>query len=286
MTRFKTEIADSFCQEAHPEFVRFLREVDIAGGLEASELLDAVRGRLTETKAMNSDGPEELINDLYVIEKYLDFLQQYGQVWRLVSQREFGNSWHRLQDCLDSLRLIRKFSGIDILQFEAQLLTLEKCYPYNVFFSIGASVDHFECSVCGNDIDSFECVHRKGELYSGRMAYGIARNITNFNHIAMVDQPADKRCVVSYADDGPQFKLLRFLSELLNSRAIPVLQFGRLEFSKRLVPNPEHRKLARNEPCYCRSGKKFKSCCSAQAFMEIDHVDIVAQAINLELAVA
>jgi len=54
------------------------------------------------------------------------------------------------------------------------------------------------------------------------MAVGIARNIVNFDYVAMVDQPEDRRCVISYDDKGEQFKLARFLSRLLQQCSLSV----------------------------------------------------------------
>jgi hypothetical protein len=224
-------------------------------------------------------------NDLWVIERYINFLAKYGHLWQSVLDQRFSESWCLLQDSLDHLRSIKRFSHIDINFFEDQLLELERTYPYNVFFSIGATVELFECSICGQDIDSQECEHVRGNLYGGIMAYATARNITQLDHVSMVAHPADKRCVVSYEDNGEQFKLVRYVSSLISSKRCRISDFGRLVFSKRLGPNPDYRKLQRNERCFCGSGKKFKHCCIGKARIEGDHVDIVAEPRCIEHAV-
>jgi hypothetical protein len=118
------------------------------------------------------------------------------------------------------------------------------------------------------------------------MAVAIAQDITELDHVAMVTRPKDKCCVVQYDDDGPQFKIVRFLSDLINSHRIELFHFGKLEWSKKTTKNPDFRKMGRNEPCYCGSGKKFKKCCVAKAYTETDHVDIVAQPINIDQILA
>ena len=286
MKRLKTSIAESLYESIRPSLHRFLRDVDEEIGLTHSPVLEFVRARLESEGARNTDAPDELFDDLYVLRRYVDFFSSYGQLWRQIANEEFSASWTTLQDALDSLRLVRRFSHIDISALEEQLIELEKSYPYNVFFSIGALVEEFECSICGQDIDSFQCPHRKGHLYRGRMAVGIARNIVNFDHIAVVDQPEDRRCVVSYEDTGEQFKLVRFLSLLVKERKFAVSDFGLLRFSKRLKPNPEYKKLRRNEQCYCGSGAKFKRCCIGNAYVDGDHVDITPRPVQVERAVA
>lgn len=229
---------------------------------------------------------EQVLNEFYVLTRFIDMLSSYVDIWDKIVKKQFSSSWNSVQDTIGLLRQVKKFTNRetnkDVDFFENQLLELEKLYPYNVFFSIGATVERFECSICGRDIDSFECPHTKGELYRGQMAYAIARNITELDHVSMVKHPEDKRCVVQYDDNGEQFKLVRFLSELITSGKLQPSDFGELKFSKRKVKNPDFQKIGRNDPCYCGSGKKFKKCCISKEFIDGDHVDIVATPISIE----
>jgi hypothetical protein len=72
------------------------------------------------------------------------------------------------------------------------------------------------------------------------------------------------------------------LAKLIKSHDMKVCDFGKLDFKKKVVKNPDFRKIGRNEPCYCGSGKKFKKCCISKEFIETDHVDIVPRPIDLE----
>lgn len=285
MTHLRTTIVDSLYKNIRAPLREFLRGVDINIGLAKSPTIDSIRKGLEASELLHADGPEEVLNDFFVIRCYVDFFSYYGQLWRLIAEEKFSASWDKLQDAMDALRLIRRFSHIDISALEEQLIELEKTYPYNVFFSIGAIVEKFECSICGQDIDSFRCPHRKGHLYRGRMATGIACNMVNFNHIAIVDEPQDRRCVVTYKDTEEQFKLVRFLSHLLQQRKFVVSDFGLLRFSKRLKPNPDFQKIGRNDPCYCGSRVKFKLCCIARSRIEGDHVDITPRRLSPEQAI-
>lgn len=253
---------------------------------DSQSILLGLKTQLESVKdSVASDG-DNYRNDIWVLERYIDFLAKYGNTWSNILQHQFSESWSLLQDSLDLLRLIKKFSNIDIHFFEDQLIELERLYPYNVFFSIGATVEFFECSICSRDIDSQECPHVRGNLYGGVMAYAIAKNLSRLDHVSMVTRPQDKRCVVSYEDSGEQFNLVRYLSSLISGKKCRISDFGRLQFSKRLHPNPAYRKLPRNERCFCGSGKKFKYCCIAKDRIEGDHVDIIAEPRCIEDAVA
>lgn len=252
---------------------------------EAQDKINEIRKTLVKENAVVNYLDEQALNDMYVLNRYIDFLSEYGNLWEKIGIEHFSDSWNSLQNSLDLLRLIKKFSKINIQFFENQLTELERTYPYNVFFSIGAIVDFFECSICGHNIDSVECPHMQGNLYSGKMAYGIVRNIVQLDHISMVESPQDKRCVVSYDDKGEQFKLVRFISSLVSSRKLQISNFYCLRFTKRRIVNPDYQKLGRNDLCFCGSGKKFKKCCIMETHVQGDHVDIVSQPTCVEHAI-
>lgn len=168
---------------------------------DGQEILSEIRTRLELAKSSSAISSDNYLNDLWVIDRYVDFLSKYGLTWESIIDQPFSDSWCSLQDSLDLLRLVKKFSNINIHFFEDQLVELEGIYPYTVFLSIGMTVESFECSICGADINSQECLHIRGDLYGGVMAHAIARNIVQPNHLAMVSNPEDKRCVVSYNDE-------------------------------------------------------------------------------------
>lgn len=166
-------------------------------------------------------------NDFFVLEETTSFLQAYAMIWHEINVGSFAKSWNYLQDTIDSLRLINKFSLLKSERifcfFERQLQTLEALYPYSVFSSIEAIIGRLECSICKNDINSSECDHIKGELYRGKLAYGICKEIKELLSISLVQNPADKRCVMTEINGQPiQFPCLEFLkSESKTKRLNP-----------------------------------------------------------------
>lgn len=234
-------------------------------------------------KAASAD--DDVLRDLYALEQYAALLESYVQLWEEVLAREFAASWHSLQNALDSIRLIKKYSNLNVRFFEEQLQELEGAYPYRLFLSIGAVVHHFECSVCGLDIDGEECDHRRGDLHRGHMVYGIARQVTNLDHVSLVLYPEDKRCVITLEDVPDQFPVVNYMAQLVESGRMQICTFDRLAWSKRQVPNRDHIRLGRNDPCYCGSKKKFKRCCEGSATIEQDHVDVLAAQRDLRSVV-
>jgi SEC-C motif len=259
-----------------PHMKNVLSEINELRFQGCQDTLEQIRGELRSARSTGADAEDEYLNDIFVLDAYADLLSAYADLWKTIAEEKFGESWNFLQDALSLLRVIKRFSDIDVSFFEHQLLELERTYPYGVFASVGMLVDCVDCSICGLDIDSDGCPHRRGQLYRGVMAYGIVRNIIWADHVALTIRPADKRCVVQYPDDGKQFKLVRLLSQLINSADYRPSGFSHLQYSTRLIPNHAPRHLGRNDPCFCGSGKKLKRCCLSRAHVEQQHIDIIA----------
>jgi hypothetical protein len=253
---------------------------------KGQETVSGMRKVVAGERATLTEADEAYLNEFYVLDRYVDFLGAYGGLWEKILKQQFAASWCSLQDALGLLRLIKRFSEIDISFFESQLTELEHLYPYNVFFSVGMVVERFECSICGFDIDSDECVHMQGHLYGGRMATAIVQNCVRFDHASLVTNPANKRCVVQYEDTDEQFNVIRHLSNFIASKRCQISYLWSVRFSKRRLPNSEYRKIGRNERCFCGSGKKFKKCCMGKAHVEADHVDIIAHPRSIDAAIA
>jgi hypothetical protein len=76
----------------------------------------------------------------------------------------------------------------------------ELIFPAQVFMSSGMIVKMQECSICGNEYG--ECDHLAGKPYMGKFCSIIATNF-EINHVAIVQDPADKRCrVVNFETEG------------------------------------------------------------------------------------
>lgn len=287
---FNTLEAKAMYTLLKPSFKKALNLLNCLDFEKCKEEIEYLITEFTIKKKNYLMAHDEVLNEFYVLGKFVDMLSSYLELWKNIFKEAFSSSWNSLQDTLDALRTLKRFARLNaepnLAFFEFQLQELEKLYPYKIFFSIGATVECFECSICRKDIDSLDCPHIKGELYKGEIAYAIACNITGLNHVSMVTHPEDKRCVVNFDDSCEQFKLVRFLSELILSGKLSPLNFGELRFSTRLIRNPEFRKLGRNKPCYCGSGKKFKRCCITNESISEEHVDIVAKPINLNEVIA
>ena len=240
----------------------------------AKKKLKACRNSFEKFKKSIDCKEEHYLNDLYVLNSYLSFFEPYCKTWKLILNQEFKESWNKLQDSIDLIRVLKKFSRIHLDFFENQLLELEKAYLYEIFISPGIVVDEFECSICRKDIDSFNCQHRMGELYSGEIASGIAKDIKYIDHAALVSSPVNKRLVISRENNSPIFGIVRYLADSIKNRKLSIFNFNRIELSTTKHKNPDYMLQRRNERCACGSDKKFKNCCIDKKYIDEVHANI------------
>lgn len=92
---------------------------------------------LSEARTAANNAEEQYVNDIFVLDRYADFLSAYGDLWEQIVNERFSDSWCSLQEALDLLRLIKRFSHLDVDFFETQLTELEPAYSYAVFVSVG-----------------------------------------------------------------------------------------------------------------------------------------------------
>jgi len=287
---FKSMVVISRFNDFKPRIVSALLSLNEGNYEIAESVFSELSDKVNDLKENDKENTEIVLNEYYILRAYINFLTYYSRTWKLILKAEFSASWDSLQDSINYFRDVKKFSNNPTVRyiefFEDQLISLEELYPYGLFFSIGAVVDCFECSICGQDIDSLDCKHQKGELYSGNMAVGIAKNIEKLDHVSLVTHPMDKRCVVKYEDDGEQFNALRYLFNLLKDKKLKPLYFGKLEHSTRRITNPEYVKQGRNDECFCGSGKKFKKCCINKQLVDGKHLQIISTPVCVESIMA
>ena len=165
------------CSRASSQFVKHVLSQLTSSDFRAAKRLSNKSAGRSNRQGVPAQRGRRIPERLFVLDAYADFLSAYADLWEELAKETFGESWNSLQEALGLLRVIKRFSDIDVSFFERQLLELEQAYPYGVFASVGMLVERFDCSICGLDIDSDGCPHRRGQLYRGVMAYGIVRNI-------------------------------------------------------------------------------------------------------------
>ena len=184
--------------------------------------------------------------------------------------KDYKGSWDKLQDCFDIIKYVGKFTD-EKNRFELPvlydlLLEYEALYPYKLFCSSEYVIEEATCSICGKSVLGLDCPHIKGELYWGEPAVHNIIKIKEFQAVALVSHPEDKRCIIQVADENvseeEKFKKLNDFIEL----KLPFLQMFSIDSKTERRINNKYKGVGRNDLCTCGSGKKFKKCCLAKLY--------------------
>ncbi|MCG9890498.1 MAG: hypothetical protein MH252_05445 [Thermosynechococcaceae cyanobacterium MS004] len=183
---------------------------------EAIEKLEIIKGEILKAKydAINRE-EEKLANLMLALQCGVNsFISELNCILSL-KEGIFRRAWDFLVDAQEytvwSYRAA-PYNKMLLSRYE-DLLLLEKAYfPKMVYLSMGATVSNGKCSICGSLID--ECDHLEGLPYMGRICQIVDYNVVNVNHIAMVDEPRDKRCILlSFSDEKKENMIDRFTKE-------------------------------------------------------------------------
>src|SRR6266446_7627279 len=81
---------------------------------EARQALSSLRNIVADTKGSVIGAHVDYLNDIFVLERIVEFLLKYVELWEEIINQRFCDSWVSLQDALDLLRLVKRFSHLNI----------------------------------------------------------------------------------------------------------------------------------------------------------------------------
>lgn len=224
---------------------------------------------------------EQLANSTFIAKLYFHLFGNLASYFSLLRNKEYKQSWDKLQDCLDEIYEIGRFVEPDKrfeLSFLKKLLKeYEKLYPYKLFGSSEYIITKSECSICRKAMNSVSCPHIRGNLYWGEIAYENILEINEINAVALVTNPEDKRCVMELSDDNrTEIEKFAILDEFLKQK-IYNFQLFKIKESKIFKRDKSIIKQGANELCMCGSGRKFKKCCKEKMYYEHHRFQVFLQ---------
>ena len=274
---FNTDEGRNFWVSQSAEIHKIYSKVKDKDFLLAVKAAKQIRGNAELLASQNVHHPvDDVLNDLFMAGNICDLLEEYGLYWIALSDGKFGTSWDHLQNIQDILRLLLKFGNLNgeylLRVFEKQCECLELAYPYRIFASIEMIHDELECNICGTSVLNSNCPHIMGSLYRGKLAVGIIRKVRKVIAAALVNRPRDKRCTIQVPDNSNQFHTLACLRTLMAEGRFHPLIFLRADQTTRMGPLEPLDASARNKPCPCGSGVKYKKCCHKKTHEHLNFV--------------
>jgi hypothetical protein len=170
------------------------------------EVIQKIEGFARQNATMKAAaveaGSEDFANICLGIEYVSTALRAEILMWVLIKQDKPDAAWGELVTAQIAVaNAIRAHEGFRQLEDAVERLdALEKVvFPPQVYLSMGTTVGRKVCSICGDDY--FKCDHISGRPYWGELCGTILEDLIP-DHVAIVQEPANKRCRVVYFDDG------------------------------------------------------------------------------------
>lgn len=212
MTKITRQLADDFERVASdaqtltfPARASELQEACIAA-------IDTFLGHLEQMKAAAAERAHEVdANAILSMELSLAAVRSELNMWLRLKRDDSERAWDDLIDAQNSLKNAIAVRG----QVGVQTATLENLqrkyefiehfvFPPQMFNSIGGTALLRECSICSRDYE--DCNHVAGRAYMGNLCHRIVREFASLDHVALVGDPADKRCRVTHFSEGGRMR--------------------------------------------------------------------------------
>lgn len=148
-------------------------------------------------QAINRNSTNEA-DQLFHMQCFLNSLLSSLKIWIFLEKKEFNKAWDLLIDAQEYLSIAKKINEYeDLNNFEKHLDHIEKViFPERkVYLSSAFTSTIGNCSICNHDF--FDCNHIENNIYCGQLCYRV--NIQNIkgNHVALVETPKNRRCIVT-----------------------------------------------------------------------------------------
>ena len=125
------------------------------------------------------------------------------EMWLLLKQEDPDKAWDKLVTAqMAYCAAAQADIGFNhVLQHLHRLEEIEKLvFPPQVFMSSGTTAERLTCSICEEEYE--HCEHLAGKPYMGKFCGIIAQDV-KFEHVALVENPADKRCrIIQFEAEG------------------------------------------------------------------------------------
>ena len=191
--------------EKASKFEYFVRAKELQQG--QIEMLVQLKARIKSFKyGAIQAGQERAANILFHLQCGLNAKVAFLEMWVLLKDDKPYEAWDKLIDAQEYITIAMRADdrGLGLEEFLNHLRTVESVvFPgYKLYNSYGAVIRGGKCTICHQPFD--ECDHLEGLVYWGILCVRVHPEIVSLDHVAMVEEPCDRRCVVTEitTDDG------------------------------------------------------------------------------------
>jgi hypothetical protein len=127
---FNTEHVIRLFHNLRPDIISYINLVDGMCFEQCEAALTKIRTVIASHSTNWTSERDEVLNEVYVLNRFVDLLGSYSTTWMNISESKFAGSWGSLQDSVGHLRSVKKFLNGNCTRivdfFENQLIELEK----------------------------------------------------------------------------------------------------------------------------------------------------------------
>jgi hypothetical protein len=178
-----------------------------------------VQDQILKTKAYKEQAiqhqDEHCANHLFHMQCVLNAMRSSLLMWIELKQEKYFEAWVLLVDAQEYLNVALQISDyIGIRNFEDFLVHVENAvFPqHNKYNSPGFTETIGDCSICRENFSL--CDHIEQKVYTGKLCFRINRRILSADHVALVDNPKDKRCIITKISNEAREMINIFTKEI------------------------------------------------------------------------
>jgi len=177
---------------------------------EQISLLGEIEKEIIKTKKQYIEEQNESLANLWLSFECLEKAIENGlRMFVLLKDGDPDNAWNCLVDAQNNASWsinAHEFNKETQLGYISFFNGMEKwLFPPPTFMSSSMIVGRSECSICKKDM--LDCNHIRGQCYMGEFCFEMVTKIEKWNHAAIVNDPADKKCRITHTGNTDPAKL-------------------------------------------------------------------------------
>jgi len=153
-------------------------------------------------------GREDAANKLFQLQCRLNAGRAFLQMWLSLKRDEPFTAWNELIGAQEyaSIALRAAADDIQLGELLEHLRNTEVVvFPgYTYYQSWSVRMRGGTCTVCG--LPLAECEHIEGRVYWGKLCVRVRPELVSYDHIALVRNPRDRRCVITEVEVNGQMR--------------------------------------------------------------------------------
>lgn len=182
----------------------FVRDIDLQ-----KEMIEDLKGfklYIKSFKAQARDKKDEnSANHFFHMQCVLNAWISSLSIWISLKESTPYSAWNNLIDAQEYLSYAVRVSddGIGIDEFKEHLKKIEdSIFPgFPLYNSLGIIMRGGVCSICNEPLET--CEHIGDEIYLGSVCRRIKISDINIDHGAIVENPKDRRCIITEFEFSP-----------------------------------------------------------------------------------